>query len=268
MRRQDITRLSDAEAKRLAKFYAEAEREIIEQINRALLRGNQTSYLKGMLENVNIILEQLRAGSKSWCEDAIPKMYVASTKYADAQVRDADPSWLMAGFGAIHQQAAQVVAEAAFKRFDETAVTIGRRVDDIYRTLALENVRGSVTGYKTWEQAARGFREQLAEQGVTGFKDVRGRQWNMRTYSEMVARTTTMEAHLEGTKNRLLEHGYDLVIISRHPGACELCAPWEGGVLSLTGKTPGYPTMQEAEDAGLFHPNCKHTFSLYVESSA
>ncbi len=268
MREQDITKLSDAEAKRLARFYEQAEREIVEQINHALLRGNQTKYLKAMLQNVNAILEQLRAGSRTWCEQVIPRMYVASLEYADAMMDVAGAPKMAAGFGAIHQQAALVVAEAAYKRFDETAVTIGRRVDDIYRTLALENVRGSVTGYKTWEQVARGFREELAQQGVTGFKDKGGRHWNMRTYSEMVARTTTMEALHEGTKNRLLEHGYDLVIVSRHPGACELCVPWEGQVLSLTGRTPGYPTMDEAEEAGLFHPNCKHTFSLYVAPAA
>lgn len=188
---------------------------------------------------------------------------------AKANVIDVDAAYKLADLKSVKTDLESMSVYSVDKeRFDETAVTIGRRADDIYRTLALENVRGSVTGYKTWEQAAKGFREQLAEQGVTGFKDARGRQWNMRTYSEMVARTATMEAHLEGTKNRLWEHGYDLVIISRHPGACELCLPWEGEVLSLTGKTPGYPTMKEAEEAGLFHPNCRHTFSLYVERAA
>jgi hypothetical protein len=32
------------------------------------------------------------------------------------------------------------------------------------------------------------------------------KMWNMRTYTEMVARTTTMEAHLQGTANRRLSH--------------------------------------------------------------
>ncbi len=30
----------------------------------------------------------------------------------------------------------------------------------------------------------------------------------------------------------------------------------KGEILSLTGKTPGYPTLEEAKTAGLFHPNC------------
>jgi hypothetical protein len=72
----------------------------------------------------------------------------------------------------------------------------------------------------------------------------------------MVARTTTMEAHLQGTANRLVEQGHDLVKVSTHRGACELCQPWQGKILSITGKTEGYPTLEEAKAAGLFHPNC------------
>lgn len=100
---------------------------------------------------------------------------------------------------------------------------------------------------------------------MTGFEDSAGRQWNMRSYAEMVARTSTMEAHLQGTANRLGELGHDLVKVSRHVGPCEKCAPWEGKILSLTGKTPGFPTLAEAREAGLFHPNCKHAYGLYID---
>jgi len=65
-----------------------------------------------------------------------------------------------------------------------------------------------------------------------------------------------MQAHLEGTANRLVEQGHDLVKVSTHRGACELCQPWQGKVLSITGKTKGYRTLEEAKAAGLFHPNC------------
>jgi hypothetical protein len=41
----DVRRFSDAEINRLVKFYEQAEREILDRINRALLRGNQTEYL-------------------------------------------------------------------------------------------------------------------------------------------------------------------------------------------------------------------------------
>lgn len=261
---RDSRQFSDAEINRLVKFYEQAEREILDQLNRALLRGNKTEYLAQMKRNIEAILQQLREGNRTWCEQAIPRVYSQGLYNADAMLKDTGAT-IKAGFGAIHQQAAQVLAENAFNRFEDVVQTIGRQVNDIYRELALENVRGSVVGYDTWQQTAKRFREQLAERGVTGFKDRSGRMWNMRTYAEMVARTTTMEAHLQGTANRLVEQGHDLVKISTHRGACVKCEPWQGKILSITGKTPGYPTLEQAKADGLFHPNCRHAYGLYID---
>jgi DNA repair photolyase len=72
---RNLIRLSEAEAERLVKFYAEAEREILDRMNRALLRGNKTEYLAQMKKNVEAILEDLRAGNRTWCEEAIPRVY-------------------------------------------------------------------------------------------------------------------------------------------------------------------------------------------------
>ncbi len=260
----DVRKFSDDEINRLVKFYEQAEREILDRLNRALLRGNKTEYLAQMKKNIEAILQQLREGNRTWCEQAIPRVYSQGLYNADAMIKDTGVS-IKAGFGAIHQQAAQVLAENAYQRFEDVVQVIGRQVDDIYRELALENVRGTVVGYDTWKQTARRFREQLAERGVTGFKDRSGKMWNMRTYTEMVARTTTMEAHLQGTANRLVEQGHDLVKVSTHRGACELCRPFEGKILSITGKTPGYPTLEEAKAAKLFHPRCRHAYGLYID---
>lgn len=256
--------MMDAEIKRLVKFYEKVEREIIRQVTGGLLKGGDANYLHGMLRNVQAILNDLRAGSLEWCEEAIPRIYTDGVKIADMQIELSGEA-VVPGFGAIHQQAAQVLAENTFGRFNDVADFIGRRVDDIYRNTALESIRGGVVGYETWQEVAGKYREQLLEQGITGFRDRADRKWNMGTYAEMVARTSTMECHLEGTKNRLLEQGHDLVEVTSHHGACSLCQPWQGKILSLTGKTPGYPTLDEAKAAGLFHPRCRHAYGLYID---
>jgi hypothetical protein len=53
-------------------------------------------------------------------------------------------------------------------------------------------------------------------------------------------------------------------MVTDSPEECELCRPWEGKVLSSSGTTPGYPTVAEARDAGLFHPGCTHDLALYT----
>lgn len=81
-----------------------------------------------------------------------------------------------------------------------------------------------------------------------------------------------MQAHLEGTANRLVEHGHDLVRVSSHAGSCPLCLPYQGKILSLTGRDKDdprcYATLREAKDNGLFHPNCRHAYSLFIDLDA
>ena len=97
----------------------------------------------------------------------------------------------------------------------------------------------------------------------TAIVDKGGREWKLDTYAEMLARTRTREVTNLAMTTRLKMEGYDLVQVSSHGGGCDLCQPWDGKVLSMTGATHGYPTVSEAEMAGVFHPNCKHRLLPY-----
>jgi hypothetical protein len=107
-----------------------------------------------MKKNIEAILQQLRAGNRTWCSEAIPRVYSQGLYNADAMLEDAGVA-VKAGFGAIHQQAAQVLAENTYQSLDHVAQVIGRQMTDIYRDPGLENIRGSVAGYDTWKQVAR-----------------------------------------------------------------------------------------------------------------
>lgn len=72
---------------------------------------------------------------------------------------------------------------------------------------------------------------------------------------------------------RLQDLGQDLVIVSNAPEECEICRPWEGQVLSLSGEHVGetlsdgvkvFGSFAEAEADGLYHPNCRHSQSIYI----
>lgn len=251
------SQLSEAQAKRLIQLYTDAEQEIQREYNKALLKGNDLKNLTALKNNVAAIRKDLLAGGRTWCEEAVSDLYQAALAEVDKGLATE------VAFGAIHQQAMQVLAENAYARLQDVDAVIGRRVDDVYRNLALESVRGDVAGYQTWKQTAKAYREKLAEQGVTGFKDAAGREWNMKSYTEMVARTTTRECMINGTANRLLEHGQDLAEITggTAKNTCDICRGWTGRTVSLTGKTPGYPTLDEARAAGLFHPHCTHNIA-------
>jgi len=97
----------------------------------------------------------------------------------------------------------------------------------------------------------------------TAIVDKGGREWKLDVYAEMLTRTRMREVTNMGITTRLKMEGYDLVQVSSHGGGCDLCQLWDGKVLSMTGVTKGYPTLSEAEMAGVFHPNCKHRLLPY-----
>ena len=257
--------LSDKEIERLVRLYSGAEKDILALMNKGFMK-NDPQYMRQVLERVRQIVAKLTGKAYEWTERSLADVYDEAVNSATAMIGE-KPAIAVAGFGAVHEQAVKVLADNTKMRLADVGTVIGRRVEGIYRDYALEAVRGSVVGYQTWQQSARKYRDQLSDQGITGFTDKNGRPWNMTTYAEMVARTTTMEAHLQGTTNRLLELGQDLVKVSTHNGACPKCQPWQGKILSLTGKSDGYKTLEEAKSSGLFHPNCRHAYGLFVEAN-
>ncbi len=250
------TRFSEAQMRHLIKLYTDAELDLQREINKALLKGNDLKTLTQLKRNVGIIRQDLLKGARTWTETAIPSVYdMAADETGLASV---------SGFNAINQQAMKVLADNAYSRFQDVDQAIGRRVDDIYRATALDSLQGQIVGYNAWKTSAKVIRERLAAQGVTGFTDRSGRSWSIKRYSEMVARTTVRETMVTATSNRLLEHGHDLAQFTSGGSSrtCEKCRKWAGKVVSLTGKTPGYPTLAEARADGMLHPSCTHMITI------
>lgn len=260
--------LSDAQAQRLIRLYGDAEREILTEINRLLLKDPESesyslNWQKTLLQRVQQIRGDLLKGSRTWCQEAIPDSYMKGMEWADK-----DPLMggkAIPGFGSIHQQAAQVLAENTYNRLQDVGQVVGRKVDDLARAISLEASKGSVLGYQTTKQAAKRIKADLAEKGITGFVDKAGRSWNMSRYTAVLAQETTNGTFRQGSINRYQEHGHDLVRISRHTKSCPRCVPWEGRTLSLSGNDHDYPSLAEAQGAGLLHVGCLHVLSLAPE---
>ena len=101
---------------------------------------------------------------------------------------------------------------------------------------------------------------ELKEKGITFFTDKIGRKIPIEKYIKMRVFTDTVKIQRTTFFVRAIQYGVDLVRIVHlniHP-TCELCAPFENKILSISGKTAEYMTIEEAENYGLFHNNCDH----------
>jgi len=100
----------------------------------------------------------------------------------------------------------------------------------------------------------------LQEKGITFFTDKIGRKTPIEKYVRMRVFTDSVTIQRTSYFVRAIQYGVDLVRIVHlniHP-TCELCAPFEGKILSINGDESGYMTIEQAENYGLFHPNCDH----------
>jgi len=92
------------------------------------------------------------------------------------------------------------------------------------------------------------------------------RQVDVETYSEMLARTISANSYREEVKNIVLQQFKDVGDLVEVVGSaeckCDTCSEYLGKILSLTGKTKGFETIDEAKEKGLFHPNCVHYYTV------
>lgn len=147
---------------------------------------------------------------------------------------------------------------------DNASSKILRNANDAYQRIMANGTTGLLAGVDTRIQATQKMLNEYAAKGITTFVDKAGRNWSLSSYAEMCARTVSSHAALQGHIERQNEVGEDLVKVSTIGTTCPICQRWQGVVLSISGNSPKYHSLDEAKASGLFHPNCKHTLVMYI----
>ena len=243
----------------LATAYREAERELVTLIAKADLTRWQRQRTQAQLVAVRDVLTELGETTQEWGQMHLPGLYRAGVDMVDSATGE-----LLAEFTALHTESVQLLSENLVTNTTDVLQMVGRRINDTFRQAGLSALQETTVLGGTRVDATRRMVEALIDDGIYAVQYRDGSVHALGDYGEMVARTTSREVQNTAVENRMAELGEDLVKISTHSGACPLCQPWEGKVLSLSGKTGGYPTLDEAKAAGLFHPRCVHIQMPYV----
>lgn len=264
--------ISPDEFERLARdlvvLYRDVEQRVIADIARQLRRGlkdddwasRRLLELTRLRQRVALNLRVLAKSTSDGARVAITEAWKAGELLAESELPEAEAPFAVRPSTAAIEA---LVAELSGK-LSATHQRILRGAEDVYRTVIAEVVQAGLDTEFTRRTAAQAALDRFAVRGVSGFTDRIGRSWSLASYTEMAVRTGASNALLEAKTAKYAARGYDLVRISDAPGECGVCRPWEGKVVSLTGSTPGYPTLDDARAAGLFHPGCRHTYGLYV----
>lgn len=94
-----------------------------------------------------------------------------------------------------------------------------------------------ITGVSPLNQAVSQAVKKMVENGITGFVDHGGHHWSPEAYVTMDIRTTLANTGRAAVWETMETYGDDLYMVSSHPGARPLCYPWQGKVISRSGRT-------------------------------
>ncbi|MFM9602689.1 phage minor capsid protein [Streptomyces turgidiscabies] len=269
-------------------LYEQAELALIEKVAKALSEGldsplwadiklRSIGHLRTAIED---IIAALQASASPAIHQAVSEAYNRGAQAAVAELGAIAPHVAAIPAGA---HAVDRLAGALAKETGATHMRILRTGLDVYRQVIAEATSAPLLGATTRRQAAERALAKFADRGVTGFVDRSGRAWNLTSYAEMATRSALGRAAVQAHTERLGAAGIDLVMVSDAPEECPLCKPWEGKILHRDGAS-GAGTVEvehatedgrmvsvrvagslpEARAAGLMHPNCRHSISIYL----
>jgi len=138
-----------------------------------------------------------------------------------------------------------------------------RQFDDKYADIIGAVSSEMATGTMNTRQAVGEALTAFADEGIDGFIDRGGHHWTLENYAEMAVLTAIERSTISGYVDTMQEYGYDLAIIDGHAGSCPICAAWEGVIVSVSGNDSDYPSLDDAENDGCFHPRCLHGITTY-----
>lgn len=256
---------------KLREIYKQAYRDIVSEIDGA--SSFSVKNRKAILKQVETILTDLGENTADFLQKEFPDLYQQGLKDADKQLENVNADLpIKTSMNNIHTSAVEALVDDTIGSFGDAINTVARKADLLLGKVARETytqtlATGLVAG-EARKQTSALIKSLLESQGLAALTDKSGKNWSLDAYAEMLVRTKAVEVRNRGMVNRMVEQGYDLVQVSDHFGECAKCQPWEGRILSATGETKGYPTVAEAEAAGLFHPNCRHALNALIPSLA
>ncbi len=275
-------------------LYRAAESAILARITRQLAAGidapgwavsrlaQVTALRRGVQRILDAVADRTRMLIPTMVAEAWRAGYGAAIKELPAWLVPADPDAQDARRITSRSDVMESLGAALIEDIGAKHSNVLRHIDDIYRRVIAEATAVSVAGGMTRRDAAQWAYAKLVDRGVVSFVDVRGRTWRLSSYVEMATRTVTQRAAVQGQTDRLTSLGVDTVIVSDSPRECPRCRPWEGKVLSASGRLSGRVelpsmvakgqmvtvdiagTLDAARAAGLQHPNCTHSVRAYL----
>jgi len=265
----------------LERIYGIIGREIAKEMAAMDIGNYQELRAMKTQERIDMLVKMLNTAAIKWSKEAVPEAY--DRGYAVSKTR-----LEILGVQRDREFNDKIHRHAIEHQIDETMDVLIKANQSIkvnvatFIYLARQAARGlsqfqafdmrdeqlidELLGDALREGETRGFaskivREYFAEKfGDVKFININGRDYNLRKYADLVAKTRLRHVQSEAVKNSCREYRNDLIQISDHGTDCasNICQNYEGNIYSISGSHSVYPYLDAWPP---FHPRCQHSAS-------
>jgi len=275
----------DARAERLVLIYRTALERLLKIISNKVFRGNAVAYEMALIKQIEEEIQKLNIEAHGWAQTEIPQVYYAGTREVDRHLeaagllesggasasgklmRYAEADGLLATLALLHTEAIKLIVTNTIEALINANNYVGRELRDSIRQAGLEAAAEKFATGATVKQMQKNLEGKITAQGIHTITAKNGRNINVESYAELVARSTTAEATNRATTNQLTGLDYDLVEMTTHFPTCAICAPLQGRVYSISGNDSRFPPLSTAHGGPYanIHPNCRHRLVPWVK---
>lgn len=261
----------------LERIYGVAEREIAREM--ALLDIGNYRELKAVetQEKIYRLVKMLNTAAIKWSKGAVPEAYERGYTVSKTRLEILGVQKDEEFNGKTHEQSIEyqtdktmddlIKANQSIKLNVATFIYLARQTArgllqfqafDMRDEQLIDELLGdALRAGETRGYALKTVKEYYAEQfGDAKFIRINARNYEMRAYADLVAKTRLRAVQSEAVKNSCQEYENDLIQISDHGCDCVICLPYEGNVYSISGKHSSYPYMDAWPP---YHPKCQHS---------
>ncbi len=269
---------------KLIAIYEQAEKRLFAIIQKKGAFASAAMYERSLLQQVQKELNRLKANSAKTVDELVIENYqnslnelIEDLKKIGAPI-DTDITPAQLAMSKLNTRQIELIARNATGDFNKAINIIGRRTQDMIRTVTLEATAQKLSTGQTIRQMQKSLTEIFKAQNVFSVPYKNGASMPIKKYAEMTARSTTAETQNKAQTTQGIDWGYDLVRMTDHSPTCPICAMYQGRVYAITReaangkyKAPdGTPLMFPylydtafVKGYETIHPNCRHRISIF-----
>lgn len=228
------------------------------------INSNDITKANTLLRKMWSIIKTLNAEYDERAELRIPQEYLLGAKYIDDLLTKEESyqiinratkkeiNKMIDELGTVHVEAVNALLNNSKMYVKSSLDGMERQALTMLNELQQEKVREKLARSVITGDSLQTMKDKIAryfeQNQITVFKDRGGKTRSLDRYVDMLTRTETSIANIQGTLNRAIQIGITKFKVVEQADCCEICSEYRNEVVDITDGTVDLPP---------YHPNCR-----------